>query len=470
MPVAPTSANAPSTSAGPSQQATYCDVTRRRSGTQAERPNQQSALQPPAMYKRVPEKSQAPKAIQKELKQCEISGLPSFDPYARGASTTGDYYSVASCLLASDKGYRTATEGREYFTATPSLDTRTKHKTLSFSDDPSRPLASSTQKKSFAKKSLSLGPEVGPSGDTPNAIHKQTLAEAITSAMSKGLEPLLAAKEVKNKPTKYRGTRDGIIYGWLMLMKRYLEKVHAKNNPLDRAWTIVEFLENEARDYITNKSEAERDTDEKLFALLARRFGTGSNKIQIQQQFRTRNQLNDEDYMQYLDTLEGLRSQGFPNEEVTVRRYEIMQRFIEGVRNFELKRNLALMYAQEQYVETPPTIEALRFTVQQYLRMRGPARSENFPSQNFPGQLQQQQHAPVNQQNQMPAAPNPAHNAPQPQQQPAAYRPQPQRACFNCGDPSHFVADCPLKDRARKPVQQQVNTCNINPTGSWTCH
>ena len=31
-----------------------------------------------------------------------------------------------------------------------------------------------------------------------------------------------------------------------------------------------------------------------------------------------------------------------------------MQRFIEGVRNFELKRNLALMYAPEQNVEAPP--------------------------------------------------------------------------------------------------------------------
>ena len=104
-----------------------------------------------------------------------------------------------------------------------------------------------------------------------------------------------------------------MVAGWLMLMKRYLEKAHAKDTPLDRAWTIVEFLENEARDYMTNKSEAERDTDEKVFALLARRFGTGSNKIQIQQQFRTRNQSPDEDYMQYLDALEGLRSQGFPN-------------------------------------------------------------------------------------------------------------------------------------------------------------
>ena len=229
-------------------------------------------------------------------------------------------------------------------------------------------------------------------GSTPNTIHGKALAEAITHAMSKSLEPLLAAEEVKNKPTKYRGTRDGIKDGWLMLMKRYLEKAHAKDTPLDRAWTIVEFLENEAQDYIMNKSEAERDTDEKVFALLARRFGTGSSKIQIRQQFRTRNQSDDEDYMQYLDALERLRSQGFPNEEATIRRYEIMQRFIEGVRSFELKRNLALMYAQEQYVDTPPTVEALRFTVQQYLHMRGPTRAENYPAP-------QQQPLPASQKN-----------------------------------------------------------------------
>ena len=56
-----------------------------------------------------------------------------------------------------------------------------------------------------------------------------------------------------------------------------------------------------------------------------------------------------------------------------------------------------------------------------------------------------------------------------PLQQPAPYRQQPQRACFNCGDPSHFVIDCPLRDRARMPVQQQVNSCHTNLSGGWTC-
>ena len=60
-------------------------------------------------------------------------------------------------------------------------------------------------------------------------------------------------------------------------------------------------------------------------------------------------------------------------------------------------------------------------------------------------------------------------NAQQIPQQPAAFRQQPQRTCFNCGDPSHFVADCPMKDRARKPVQQVVNSCRTNMTGEWVC-
>ena len=132
------------------------------------------------------------------------------------------------------------------------------------------------------------------------------------------------------------------------------------------------------------------------------------------------------------------------------------------------------MYAPEQYVEAPPTVETLRFSVQQLLRMRGSSRSDNYPvAHPQPQQANQQP-------NQSPAAHPPAQNIQQqppqqpaayqqPAQQPAAYRQQPQRACFNCGDPSHFVVDCPLKDHSLKRVQQQVNSCHTNPSGGWTC-
>ena len=93
--------------------------------------------------------------------------------------------------------------------------------------------------------------------------------------MCKCLEPLLAAKETKNKPTKYRGTRNGNADGLMMLMKQHLEKAHAKATALDKVWTIIELLNIEARDYIPNKSEAERDINEKVFTLLARRVRQG---------------------------------------------------------------------------------------------------------------------------------------------------------------------------------------------------
>ena len=132
------------------------------------------------------------------------------------------------------------------------------------------------------------------------------------------------------------------------------------------------------------------------------------------------------------------------------------------------------MFAPEHNVEAPPTAEALCLTVRQYLRMRGSSRSDNYPVAH------PQPHQANQQPNQPPVAPHPAQNIQQqppqqpadyqqPPQQPAAYRQQPQRASFNCGDPSHFVVDCPFKDRAWKPVQQQMNSCHTNPSGGWTC-
>ena len=52
----------------------------------------------------------------------------------------------------------------------------------------------------------------------------------------------------------------------------------------------------------------------------------------MRQAFATRQQCEKEDWMQYLNDLEGLRSQVFPVEHVATKRYEILQRFLEGVR------------------------------------------------------------------------------------------------------------------------------------------
>ena len=90
--------------------------------------------------------------------------------------------------------------------------------------------------------------------------------------------------------------------------------------------------------------------------------------MQIQQAFQSRIQHEKEDWMQYLDALEGLRSQGFPQETITTKRYEILQRFMEGVRDPALRRELAIVYASEVFLTEPPTMESLRFTTRQLQR------------------------------------------------------------------------------------------------------
>ena len=76
--------------------------------------------------------------------------------------------------------------------------------------------------------------------------------------------------------------------------------------------------------------------------------------------------------MQYLDALESLRSKGFPEESTAIRRYEIMQNFIKGVRSPEVNSMLSIKYSNEKFIDDPPSEEQLRFTVHEFNRMREP--------------------------------------------------------------------------------------------------
>ena len=234
-----------------------------------------------------------------------------------------------------------------------------------------KPCASSTRQKDNANGELSVQATRGsqdnspaPSeGDEKISPEQLRLTAAISKAMSKELAPLLAGRDqTQAKPSVYRGPKEGSIDGWILVMRRYLQRTQANATPDDKVWSIIGHLEGEARNYIINKAESKRDTPEKVFELLASRFETGGNRMQVRQAFTTRQQSDTEDWMQYLDGLEGLRSQGFPEEPVTTKRYEILQRFIEGIRDPVLRRELSNIYASETTVSEPPTLESLQFT------------------------------------------------------------------------------------------------------------
>ena len=321
--------------------------------------------------------------------------------------------------------------------------------------------------------------------EAPISPEQLRFTEAISKAMSKELAPLIANRDqTRVRPTIFKGTKDGTVDGWLPVMKRFLERVHAKSPNIDKAWAIIDHLEGEARNYIINKSEPERDTPDKVFALLASRFGTGGNRMHVRQTFMLSVQQEKEDWMQFLDALEGLRTQGFPDEPITTRRYEILQRFIDGVNDPTLQQELAVVYAAETYLTEPPTVESLRFATRQLQRHR-PTTSKPYdpryamrsrPHPFVPGKLVHP--APGLPQNVLP--PNPGQHEVKPQMAPPALasvqqasapqqpaRMVPLGACFNCGLPGHFARECPNRDLARKPAaraapNERVNLCENN--------
>ena len=123
--------------------------------------------------------------------------------------------------------------------------------------------------------------------------------EAISKTITKALAPLIANRDqTAVRPTLYRGSKDGTVEEWLLVMKRYLERVYSNASPVDKAWAIIDHLGDEARSFIINKPESERDSHEKVTTLLSSRFGIGKSRWPVRQAFRLRIQLEKEGLMQ----------------------------------------------------------------------------------------------------------------------------------------------------------------------------
>ena len=168
----------------------------------------------------------------------------------------------------------------------------------------------------------------------------------------------------------------------------------------------------------------------------------------------TRQQPEREYWLQYLYALEGLRSQGFPDEPVTTKRYDILQRCIEEIHDAVLRQELSIINASETAVTDAPTMESLRFTTRQLQRTRPKSLQPYDPRYALRSKPHPIAHLPPNKMVLLKGVlpPPPPSNAPvNPAAAPPAAR-LPVCACFNCGQTVNFARDCTTQNQARKPA------------------
>ena len=171
-------------------------------------------------------------------------------------------------------------------------------------------------------------------------------------------------------------------------------------------------------------------TAEKIFEILLNRFGSGVQGHQAMMRFEKRRQREDELIDKFLDDLEMMRRRSQPDEPNRRMNLAVASKFIDGVKNEELRTMLATHYTPLS--TNAPTPEELRLKSKEYLLLKPPSRSGYYKNSygNF---------------NNGPA--NPGNNW---------YKPrddmEKRRSCANCSSTDHHASACPTYKQGMKAM------------------
>ena len=268
-------------------------------------------------------------------------------------------------------------------------------------------------------------------GDDTQAGHSRD-----ATAMAKAFEPLVRSLEtlltrlsrtnelseksrrVFKKPRCYKDKSDGCIDTWIEVMKLHFEEEDLSER--QECSALTSNLEGTALNCVMTKKQYQRDTAENIFEILLNRFGSGMQGHQAMMRFVKRRQREDETIDKFLDDLEMLRRRSQPDESNRRMNLAVASKFIDGVKNYELRTMLATHYTPLS--TNAPTAEELRLNSKEYLLLKPPSRSGYY--KNNYGNCN---NGPANQGNNW-------------------YKPRDdmdkRRSCANCSSTDHHVSAC----------------------------
>ena len=236
------------------------------------------------------------------------------------------------------------------------------------------------------------------------------------------------SRRVFKKPRCYKDESDGCIDTWIEVMKLHFEEEDLSER--QECSALTSNLEGTALNCVMAKKQYQRDTAEKIFEILLNRFGSGVQGHQAMMRFEKRRQREDETIDKLLDDLEMLRRRSQPDESNRRMNLAVASKFIDGVKNDELRTMLATHY--KPLSTNAPTPKELRLKSKEYLLLKPPSRSGYYKNNygNF-------NNGRANQGNNW-------------------YKPRDdidkRRSCANCSSTDHHVSACPAYKQGMKAI------------------
>ena len=166
--------------------------------------------------------------------------------------------------------------------------------------------------------------------------------ETFLTRLSKTNERSEKSRRVFKKPRCYKDESDGCIDTWIEVMKLHFEEEDLSER--QECSALTSNLEGTALNCVMAKKQYQRDTAEKIFEILLNRFGSGVQGHQAMMRFEKRRQREDETIDKFLDDLEMLRRRSQPDESNRRMNLAVASKFIDGVKNDELRTMLATHY------------------------------------------------------------------------------------------------------------------------------